>query len=405
MAELRTEADVFKLSLPTGSGGDAAYFDKGPRQHRAKGLALRVRKDGSRTWVFFYRTAGKLRRFTIGTASNNSSGWTLAKARTTALRLRADVKNGLDPVSEHRETEARAKESIEAKTFKEVADAYLLTRQRDMKPRSHAECARHLNTHWKTFHKLPAHTVDADVIAERLKEIEADSGPVARNRARSTLGAMFRWAVIERQCKQLKINPVKDTGKTEENGSRVRTLTDRELAAIWRATPDTGYGRIIRLLMLTAQRRDEIGGLRWSEVDVAAQTIGLPGERTKNRLPHDIPLSKLALGVLADQPKRRGRDLVFGEGEGGFSGWSRSKDRLDAECGVKDWTLHDLRRTAATGMANLGVQPHIIEAVLNHISGHKAGVAGIYNRSTYAADKRAALELWANHIKTVATEA
>ena len=101
----------------------------------------------------------------------------------------------------------------------------------------------------------------------------------------------------------------------------------------------------------------------------------------------------------------KGRDLVFREGAGGFSGWSRAKDALDEACGVKDWTLHDLRRTAATRMADLGVQPHVIEAVLNHISGHKAGVAGIYNRSTYAAEKRAALDLWAGHVKMIVAQA
>jgi integrase len=99
--------------------------------------------------------------------------------------------------------------------------------------------------------------------------------------------------------------------------------------------------------------------------------------------------------------EREGRALVFGSGQGGYSGWSTSKEALDESAKVTDWTLHDLRRTAATRMADLGVAPHVIEAILNHISGHKAGVAGIYNRSSYAAEKRAALELWAGHLQTV----
>jgi integrase len=168
------------------------------------------------------------------------------------------------------------------------------------------------------------------------------------------------------------------------------------------SAPANGYGRIVRLLMLTAQRRDEIGGLRWQEIesqdDVSKALIALPSERTKNSRQHDVPLSQAALDVLAEQHRIAGRDLVFGEGEGGYSGWSRSKERLDADAKIKPWTLHDLRRTAATRMADLGVQPHVIEAILNHVSGHKAGVAGIYNRSTYAAEKRAALDLWANHV-------
>ena len=128
-----------------------------------------------------------------------------------------------------------------------------------------------------------------------------------------------------------------------------------------------------------------------------AKLITLSVDRTKNGNEHRIPLPEYAMAILGTNTQRS--ELVFGERRGEFSGWSRAKAALDNACGVKDWTLHDLRRTAATRMADLGVQPHVIEAVLNHISGHKAGVAGIYNRSTYAAEKRAALELWAGHIK------
>ena len=159
--------------------------------------------------------------------------------------------------------------------------------------------------------------------------------------------------------------------------------------------------------MLTAQRRDEIGGLRWSEIEGEGREalIALPGGRTKNSNAHDVPLSGAALAVLAEAHKIDNRDPVFGEGAGGFSGWSRAKAALDVACGVDGWTLHDLRRTAATRMADLGVQPHVIEAVLNHVSGHKAGVAGIYNRSTYGAEKRAALDLWSNHLAVVVAQA
>jgi integrase len=118
---------------------------------------------------------------------------------------------------------------------------------------------------------------------------------------------------------------------------------------------------------------------------------------------HEVPLSQPALNVLA-KPRTAGRDLIFGRGEGSFSGWSKAKDALDTVCKVPDWNVHDLRRTAATRMADLGVQPHIVEAILNHISGHKAGVAGIYNRSTYAKEKRAALDLWANHVEVIVAQ-
>jgi integrase len=168
---------------------------------------------------------------------------------------------------------------------------------------------------------------------------------------------------------------------------------------IWKAAPENDYGRIVKLLMLTAQRREEIGSLAWSEIDTARKLITLPPDRTKNSRPHDVPLSDSAMAVLESTPPRVGRPLMFGSGKGGYSGWSKSKEALDGAAKVAPWTLHDLRRTAATRMADIGVQPHVIEAVLNHVSGHKSGVAGIYNRSSYAVEKRAALDLWANHLR------
>ena len=126
----------------------------------------------------------------------------------------------------------------------------------------------------------------------------------------------------------------------------------------------------------------------------------MPGERTKNSRPHMVPLSDFALAIVKAVTRRDKRDLVFGEGEGGYSGWSKAKEALDAASGVKDWTLHDLRRTADTRMHDCGVLPHIVEAVLNHVSGHKRGVAGTYNKALYAAEKRAALKALASYIKT-----
>jgi integrase len=127
----------------------------------------------------------------------------------------------------------------------------------------------------------------------------------------------------------------------------------------------------------------------------------LPPARTKNKREHDVPMSDPVRKLLKRRKGRGERDLVFGTGKGPFSGWSRAKEALDANVPLPAWRLHDLRRTVATQMAENGVQPHIIEAVLNHVSGHKAGVAGIYNRATYAAEKREALELWAGHLQKI----
>lgn len=151
------------------------------------------------------------------------------------------------------------------------------------------------------------------------------------------------------------------------------------------------------MLALTGQRRDEIGGLRWDEVDLDAALISLPPERTKNKKPHDIPLSPPALAILKRRP-RGNHEHVFGKG--GYKSWSGGKKRLNLS--IPDWRLHDLRRTMSTVMHDeLGIAPHIVEAVLNHVSGHKAGPAGIYNRAAYAREKAAALALWADYLLAV----
>jgi integrase len=183
-------------------------------------------------------------------------------------------------------------------------------------------------------------------------------------------------------------------------------LTDAELVAIWRACGEDDFGRIVRLLILTAQRRSEIGGMAWSEIDMDAGTWTLPAARAKNHRAHTLPLPPTALELLAGVPHLALRDQLFGErAAGGFTRWFEAKGDLDSRLGkaVQPWTLHDLRRTCATRMADIGVQPHIIEQVLNHASGHKRGVAGVYNRSPYAKEVKAALALWAEHVRALVT--
>ena len=388
---LRTQADIHRLPVP--KTGEAVYFDEGKPKDRAQGLAIRIRSAGSRKFVFFYRHGGRLLKYTIGDATS----WTLDKARETARDLRVKVDRGENPA-----TAKASKRADAASLFETLKDDYLKARKANMKPRSYEACEDHLDRLWKPLHRLPVASIDRSTVAARLRTIANDSGPVMADRARSTLSALFAWAIGEGQCDA---NPVIGTNKSSEGKPRERILADRELAAIWNAAPANDYGRIVQLLMLTAQRRDEIGSLRRPEIDTAAKLISLPGERTKNGRAHDVPMSDAAIAVLDAVTEREGSPLVFGSGEGGYSGWSKSKATLDESCKLEPWTLHDLRRTAATRMADLGVLPHVIEAVLNHVSGHKAGVAGIYNRSTYAAEKRAALDLWASHIRTIVAQA
>jgi integrase len=229
-----------------------------------------------------------------------------------------------------------------------------------------------------------------------LNTLAKDVGNVTANRVRGSLCSLFGW-VIREGVRLPEGNVASYTNKRQER-ARDRVLSDGELRAIWTACPDDDYGAILKLLMLTAQRANEIAELRWDEVH--DEQIVLPAERTKNKRPQIIPLSEPAKAILGGF-ERGDRTHVFGRFDTGFQGWHVAKRTLDSRIAGKPlayWTPHDLRRTAATRMAELGVQPHIIEAVLNHVSGHKGGVAGIYNRATYDKEKREALNLWAEHV-------
>lgn len=287
-----------------------------------------------------------------------------------------------------------------AETFEAVASQFLERQKKRLRPRSYPDVERHLLVHSKALHRLLLAKISKRDIASCLTAVEKNSGAVTHNRVRTSLSTLFAWAMSKGLVES---NPVIGTERNKEH-SRDRVLEPAELRAIWSALPDDDFGDILKLLALTGQRAGEIAALRWSEVQ--DDQIVLPGERTKNHRPHIVPLSTAAQEILAALPRRTGRDLVFGSGKGPFSGWSSCKNRLDAriaEAGkpLAHWTPHDLRRTAATGMAKLGVLPHVIEAVLNHVSGHKAGVAGIYNRATYDKEKRDALNVWADHVMAI----
>jgi integrase len=375
-----TQTALLKLSLPPDKS-DAIFFDD-----ELPGLGVRIRAGGSKKFVVDYRQGGLRRRHTLGSAKV----LTLEEARRKARKILVAVDDGKDPAAEK-----AAKRAAAGLIFGAVVDDYLAAIQ--MRPRSLAMVTHHLKNHWKPLHKLPLSAVNRATVASQIRAIAKASGIVAANRARSALSAFYTWAIGEGLCES---NPVIGTNTAGEETPRDRVLSDAELVAIWKGLPDSDYGCIVKLLMLTGQRRDEIGSLRWSEVDVDGKMIELPADRAKNGLPHRIPLSDEALAVLKSCIRSPAREYVFGDSANGFSGWSKAKARLDNLTGINEpWVLHDLRRTAATRMADLGVLPHIIEAALNHVSGHKRGVAGIYNKATYEPEKRAALELWANHIR------
>jgi len=395
-----TEKVVQTLGLETGQD-DRIFFDD-----QITGFGLRIRrvkkwngarsnKPPSRSWMFQYRIAGKTRRLVIGQAPAIKAG----RAREIAAELHAKVNLGHDPATEKRIRIERA-----AHTFGALVDKYLVAQRGEMRPGSYRQIARHLERQAAQLHPVPADAIDRQTIAGRLNSIAAESGAVTANRVRSTMSAMFTWGMKEGL---VLANPIIATNKRKET-PRERTLDGAELGLVWRSLGNGDYGTIIRLLILTGQRMNEIAALRWSEIDFGRGVISLPGERTKNHRPHEIPMANTVRSLLAARSKSNGREFVFGEGAGPFSGLSRRKEALDRGIAslnrgrpLPAWVHHDLRRSVATGMAELGIQPHIIEAVLNHVSGHKGGIAGIYNRAQYGPEKAQALARWDEHISSI----
>lgn len=406
-----SKATAASLELPPGKT-DYTYYDQ-----ELPSFGLRIRAKGGRTWVVVFREGGKTQRRGLG----NPATVKPEEARDAARRELAKVELGYDPAANRRKQKELSKVTL-LHLIDEYIPAHVEAKQ---KARTQVETKRHLKTHWKPLHPRPAHQITRRDVSKRLLEIATKNGPVAANRARSVLSALFVWAMG--QGYDIETNPVRDTAKPAKERPRERVLSGNELRAIWRATEKaTDYHTIVRLLLLTGQRREEIAAMRREEIVASGPggtLLRLPGKRTKNGRAHDVPLSAAALAALArhpePEPAKEGQrakarlELVFGRGEGGYSGWSRSKARLDADIALahakaagrekpteedqpKHWTLHDLRRTMTTVMNDHGLaRAEVVEAVTNHASGHKGGVAGTYNRAEYAVEKRAALDAWA----------
>jgi integrase len=301
------------------------------------------------------------------------------------------VKLGGDPAGDKADSRVRA-----AETFEPVMHRFLSWQQARLRPRSYDEVYRHLAANAKPLHGLALAKIDRRTVAALLSELSSAHSANVADAVRSSLSHMFAWAMREGLIDN---NPIIGTNRAGPPSSRDRVLSRDELRAIWHALPANNYGDILKLLLLTGQRRNEIGSLRWEEIDFANALITLPATRTKNHREHTVPLSPPALAILQTCPER---EFVFGRVEGrGFSGWG-SKARLVLP--IKPWRVHDLRRTCSTIMHDeLGVPPHIVEAVLNHVGGHKSGVAGTYNRALYANQKAQALQQWGEWVLAVVT--
>jgi integrase len=369
---------------------DAIFFDDA-----MPGFGFRLRLSAGelrRTWVCQYKRAGATRRITLGSADVLG----VEAARTTAKKILAKVALGEDPQANRRDR--RDKDRL---SFRGVVEDFLAAKEREVRPRTHFQLKRYLTgPYLKAFHTMPLDRVNKRDIASRILTIAHENGPAVAREVRGALSGYYAWCM---QMGLAEANPTIGTRRPKTNEPRERVLDDGELVTIWKACGDDDYGRIVRLLILTGCRRAEIGDMRWSEIDLERGTFTIPATRSKNHRQHVLPLMPAMREIITGVPRMASRDQLFGLRAAGFTAWSwkESKPALDERSGVRDWTVHDLRRTVATKMADIGVQPHIIEAALNHFSGHRGGIAGVYNRSTYEREVRNALATWHDHLRAL----
>jgi integrase len=377
-------------ALKLGGKRDVIHFDD---QLSGFGYRLRLGAGGKvlRSWVVQYRRGGTSRRLLLGSAAALSA----EQARTMAKKALGLIAHGADPQADRADRRGKDKH-----TLRMVIDEYLAVKQ--VRPRTLVEFKRYLTVYCRPLHAMPVDAITRKDIATRLVAVGREHGSISAARTRAALSAFFTWSM---QMGFVEANPVIGTLKPPDAAPRERVLSDAELAAIWRACGDDDFGRIVRLLICIPARRSEIGAMAFREFDNPENpsTFTIPAARSKNGRAHTLPLMPMALDIIKAVPKMVSRDFLFGVRATGFTRWADAKAALDRRLGdaVRPFKLHDLRRSIATRMADLGVPPHVIEQILNHVSGHKSGVAGIYNRSSYEREVRAALALWHDHVRAL----
>jgi integrase len=358
------------------------------------GLYLVVQPSAAKSWAVRYRSGGRTRKHTLGTYPAVD----LKTARELASKALRAVAEGRDPGREKAQEREARPDSVAA-----VAKLFVERHcTRSNRPRTAAETKRLLDLHvlprWRS--RLAREITRRDVL-DLLDRIVDNGTPIAANRTLSAVRKMFNFAVSR---DILAASPCAGVKPPSAEWSRDRVLSDTELRNVWQAAEKIRgpFGALVRLLALTGQRRDEVAGMRWSEIDMDACTWTLARERVKNNQPHEVPLSAAAVAILTALP-RIGDFTLTTTGTVPASGFSKRKRQFDALLppDMPPWRLHDLRRTLASGMARLGVNLPIIEKVLNHRSGSFGGIVGVYQRHDFAAEKRAALQRWAGHVEQV----
>jgi integrase len=374
-------------ALPTPES-DVVYWDAG-----CPGFGVKVTPKGRKVFIVLYRTGGggsKLRKYTIGPYGRV----TLHQARVAAQKVFAAKLDGRDPASEKRE----AKRRVVADRVEDLLETFIA--QHLSQNRSGGEISRLLRREvGKPWAGRSIHEITKRDVVELVSAIEQRGAPVAANKALKSVKTFLRWCVGRAVLDQ---SPADGVPLPAKEVARDRVLNDKELAQVILGARKIGgrYGAIVELLALTGQRREEVAGLQREELDLAHRVWTIPKQRTKNAKAHVVHLSDQSVAVLRRVDQRR--SLL---GTKPFRDFSRAKRLLDQVSGVAGWRLHDLRRTCVSGMARLGIPPHIADKILNHNAGTISGVAAVYQRHEFLSERREALERWGTHVAHIVAEA
>jgi integrase len=376
-----TESLVAQFRVPPGKK-EAFLWDDLP------GFGVRAFDTGVKSYII------RKPRISLGRAAPGR----LTEMRKLASEALARMKLGEDVIAKKKEAAVK-----KTATLGSLMERYIEERRLELKPRAMEGIELHLRKHWTSLHVRPVDKISRPDVMAVMDGICRDRGRYAADRAKVSLSGFYAWALDKNLCPA---NPCLSIRRRGTNVSRSRVLSLLELADVWRACQPNEHGRIVKLLLLTGSRRNEIANLQWDEIDFGRAEIILPPARTKNSLVHVIQASAQVCTILREIEPIAGREFLFGEGaNAGYQGWSRSKQMLDerinaaraerSDKAIQHWQLHDLRRSFVTHMAEQKLAPpHIIEACINHVSGHKGGVAGIYNRALYSEEKSSAFEAW-----------